>query len=477
MARVDPAMTLRTGLTLSTTLIVSACLPDLASDFDFDDSARVLVSFPASEADVVPAALTSMERTLLQVPGLQRVRSVGCAGGGAVLVHLAGDDGLAANGLDPAAVVHGSIDAAKLALPAGSGPATVRALHDDLALLTVHGDDVFAARAWVDEALVPAVKAVGGVYDVVVVGGRTELQLRVDPERLIAADVSVAEVLAAVKSASDLDKAEVKRLPGDVTIFLRDVARVEEAPAGEKLRKDGGIEVRVRGHRAARASVRRVLKALVSPPGIRASLLDGHSVETVTLLVARRGRGGANEAADAASAAAAAVNAAFADVAAAALSVPGIHTFRRGRSLQLTLDRERLRTRGFTSAEASAVADVATAATSGLRVKSARGPLKVVLGAVSTPEALMQTRVLTTRNGQGVRLFDVARATLAEEQRRERLELHEARRLRLSFDAGVRQRALPELEARLGAIRGARPGVQIVIERDGDTAPLDVVCP
>jgi hypothetical protein len=101
----------------------------------------------------------------------------------------------------------------------------------------------------------------------------------------------------------------------------------------------------------------------------------------------------------------------------------------------------------------------------------------VVLGAVSTPEALMQTRVLTTGAGHAVRLFDVARATLAEEQRRERLELHDARRLRLSFDAGVRQRALPELEARLEAIRVARPGVQIVVERDGDTAPLDVVCP
>jgi len=462
-----------TGLALS----LSGCLPELVSDFDFDDSARVLVAFPAREADAVPAALVALERTMLATPGLQRIRSVGCAGGGAVLVHLDGDDGLAAGGLDPAAVVHGTIDTAKLALPAGSGPATVRALHDDLALLTVHGADVFATRAWIDDTLVPAVKAVGGVYDVAVSGGRTEPRLQVDPERLIAADVSVAEVLAAAKAASDLDKAEVKRLPGDVTIFLRDVARFEEAPAGEKLRKDGGIEVRVRGHRTARAAARRALKALTPPEGIQAAILDGHSVETVTVLVARRGRGGAAEAADAAAAAEAAVNAAFADVAAAALSVPGVHTFRRGRSLQLTLDRERLTGRGFTAAEASAVADVATAATTGLMVKSARGPLRVVLGAVSTPEALMQTRVLTTGAGHAVRLFDVARATLAEEQRRERLELHDARRLRLSFDAGVRQRALPELEARLEAIRAARPGVQIVVERDGDTAPLDVVCP
>jgi multidrug efflux pump subunit AcrB len=473
MVRSALALTVSTGLALST----SACLPELVSDFGFDGSARVLVAFPAREAEVVPAALTALERTLLEVPGLQRVRSVGCAGGGAVLVHLAGDDGLAAGGLDPAAVVHGTIAAAKLALPAGSGPATVRSLHDDLALLTVHGDDIFAARAWVDETLVPAVKAVGGVYDVAVMGGRTELQLRVDPERLIAADVSVAEVLAAAKAASDLDKAEVKRLPGDVTISLRDVARLEEAPAGEKLRKDGGIEVRVRGHRAARASVRRVLKDLAPPAGTRFALLDGHSVETVTLLVARRGRGGAAEANDVASAADAAVDAAFADVAAAALSVPGIHTFRRERRLQLTLDRERLTARGFTAAEAAAAADVATAATTGLMVKSVRGPLRVVLGAVSTPEALMRTRVLTTRDGQAVRLFDVTRATLAEEQRRERLELHDARRLRLSFDAGVRQRALPQLEARLEAIRAARPGVQIVVERDGDTAPLDVICP
>lgn len=462
-----------TGLLLSS----SACLPELVSDFDFDDSARVLVSFPAREADAVPAGLAALERTLHSVPGLQRVRSVGCAGGGAVLVHLAVDDGLAANGLDPAALVHGTIDAAKLALPAGSGPAAVRALHDDLALLTVHGDDVFAARAWVDDTLVPAVKGVGGVYDVAIVGGRTERQLRLDPERLIAADVSVAEVLAAVKAASDLDKAEVKRLPGDVTIFLRDVARLEDAPAGEKLRKDGGIEVRVRGHRAARSSARRAIKALAPPAGLQVAVLDGHSIETVTLLVARRGRGGAAEDAAAAVAADAAVNAAFADVAAAALSVPGVHTYRRGRALQLTLDRERLTARGFTAAEASAVADVATAATTGLTVKSARGPLKVVLGAVSTPEALMRTRVLTTSAGHAVRLFDVARATLAEEQRRERLELHDARRLHLSFDAGVRQRALPELEARLEAIRAARPGVQIVVERDGDTAPLDAVCP
>ncbi len=33
-------------------------------------------------------------------------------------------------------------------------------------------------------------------------------------------------------------------------------------------------------------------------------------------------------------------------------------------------------------------------------------PLRVVLGAVSTPEALMQTRVLTTGAGHAVRLFE-----------------------------------------------------------------------
>lgn len=458
-------------------LVGGACLPDLVSDFDFGaDTARVLVRFPATEADVVSAALSVLERTLVTLPGLQRVRSVGCASGGAVLVHIDADAAT-----DHAGAVHAVLDTAGVRLPAGSGPAQVQAVFDDLLLLTVHGDDVFAARAWVDATLVPALASVPGVYGTTVVGGRTEPQLRLDPERMLATDLSLQEVLGAVKAASDLDKAEVKRLPGNVTIYLRDVARLVDAPAGERLRKDGGIEVRVRGHRSARAAAARALRSVTPPDGLNVVALDGHSVETVTVLVSRRGRGGAVEtsAADVAAAAAveAAVDAVFADVAAAALSVPGVHTFRRGRSVQLTLDRDRLTSRGLSTRDAAAVADVAAAATSGLVVKTARGPLKVVFGAVSTPEALLQTRVLTSSGGQPVRLFDVARATLVEEQRRERVELHEARRLRLSFDAGVRQRALPELEARLEAIRAARPGVAVVVERDGDTAPLDQVCP
>lgn len=453
-------------------IVGTSCLPDLVSDFDLDDdSARVLVSFPATEADTVAAGLAAVEGATAGLPGLQRIRSVGCATGGAVLLHI--DDDQSA---DHAGAVHAAI-AAGARLPPGSGPARVQAVADDLLLLSVRGDDVFAARDWVDDVLAPALSAVPGVYEVKAVGGATEPQLRLDPERMLATDLSVQEVLAAVKAASNLDKAEVKRLPGNVTIFLRDVARLEDAPAGERLRRDGGIEVRVRGHSSAVGAATKAVRALTPPATLQLATLDGHSVETVTVLVSRRGRGGAPEEPGAAKAASSAVDAVFADVAAAALSVPGVHTFRRGRALQLTIDRHRLTARGLASHEAAMVGDVAAAATTGLMVKTARGPLKVVFGAESTPEALLQTRLFTTASGQPVRLFDVARATLVEEQRRERIELHEARRLRLSFDAGVRQRALPELEARLAAIRSARPGVQVVVERDGDTAPLDVVCP
>jgi hypothetical protein len=103
--------------------------------------------------------------------------------------------------------------------------------------------------------------------------------------------------------------------------------------------------------------------------------------------------------------------------------------------------------------------------------------LRLVVAAVSTPEALMRTRVASRSDGTAVRLFDVARATVVDEQRRDRVDQHDARRLRLSFDAGVRQRALDELEARLAAISTAKPGVSIVVERDRDSAPLDAVCP
>lgn len=450
-----------------------------------DAGTRVLVTIPANEAEAVPGGVAVVERALASLPGLRRLRSVGCATGGAVLLEL---DGAPANdgAADPAARVHTTLVTNKGAVPAGAGPIAITPIDDDLVLMSVRADDVFAARAFVDASMVPALRAIPGVRDVVVSGGRLERQLRLDPERLLATDVSLPEVLATVKAASDLNKAEVKRLPGNVSIFLRDVARVELAPAGERVRKDGGIEVRVRGHHSAAGAAARAARAIVPPAGMAVAMLDDDSVEVVTVLVTRLGANGAIDGAgpngrdsDSAviSAANAAVDAAFADVAAAALGVPGVHTFRRSRTVSLTLDRARLVQQGLSAREIATITETAAIATTGLMVETASGPLRLVVAAVSTPEALLRTRVATRSDGAPVRLFDVARATVVDEQRRDRVDQHDARRLRLSFDAGVRQRALDELEARLAAISRAKPGVSIVVERDRDSAPLDAVCP
>jgi multidrug efflux pump subunit AcrB len=468
------------GATMSIVLgfMTGACRPELLSRFGDEEATRVLVSFRSPDAARVSSSLAAVERAIAARPSVMRIRSVGCSDGGAVVVHVALPNDARSHSraarVEAAAAFREALDDV---VPGATVSATP--LHDDLAALAVHplDDDIFATRAWIESVLRPRLMAVDGVSDVAVVGGRTELQLRIDPERLLAADISIAEVLTAIKIASDLRKAELKRLPGDVTIFLRDVAVIEQAPVGEPLRRDGGISVRVRGAREATDAVAHAIAALPPPSTIRLAVLDGDSTETVNVLVVRKG--GASDVADDAAVAVAerAVDAAFADVAAAALSVPGVHSFRRGRRLQLTLDRERFAARGFSTTEAAAAADIAAVTTSGLVVLSARGPLRVVLAAPSTPEALMQTRVLTTASGQVLRLFDIARAALTEEQRREQLDGRVARRLRLSLDAGARTRALAELDARLEAIGAARPGVLIVVEKDGDTAPLDGVCP
>ena len=430
---------------------------------------RVLVAMPAREADAAPLGVAVVERALSSMTGLRHQRSVSCTAGGAVLVHVDDSD-------DPAALVHAAIVAHQGALPAGADPISVTAIDDDLLLVSVRADDVFAARAFVDATLVPVLRNVTGVTSVVVSGGRMERQLRLDPERLLATDVSLPEVLAAARMASDLDKVEVKRLPGNVAILLRDVARVEWAPAGERVRKDGGIEVRVRGHRRATGPATRALLAVAPPAGTNVAVLDDDSVEVVTVLVSRQGP--ASEADGSAVVAAnAAVEAAFADVAAAALGVPGVHTFRRSRTVSLTLDRARLVAQGLSPGEIATISETATVATSGLMLPTAEGPLRVVIATASTPEALMRTRVATRADGAAVRLFDIARASLVDEQRHDRVDQHNARRLRLSFDAGVRQRALAELETRLAAIATARPGISVVVERDRDTAPLDGLCP
>jgi multidrug efflux pump subunit AcrB len=438
-----------------------------------DDDARVLVKFPAREAQAVHGAITALERRLITLPGLSTMRSVGCADGGAILLRI---DAKAVASGDHAAAVRDAIVAGTEQLPAGAGAIDVKAIADDIGVFTVRAADVFAARAFVDDELAPALEDIPGVYDVVVSGGHTENTIRLDPERLLATDLSVHEVVSAIKVASDLDKVIVKQLPGNVSIFLRDVARLEVAPVGERLRKDGGVEVRVRGHNSARSAAAAVARGIARPTDVVVVALDEDSVEVVTVVVARAGRGGA-EGGDIVDVAERAVDAAYADVTAAALSVPGVHTYRRGRHLSLTLDRDRLVRRGLSAADIATVTSAAAAATTGLMVETHAGPWRVIFGAVSTPEALLKTRIFGRTGTAPVRLFDVARATQVEEQREDRIDGRSARRLRLSFDAGVRKRSLDELERRIAAIAAARPGVQVVTERDSDVAPLDAVCP
>lgn len=438
---------------------------------------RVVVSLRAAEAPAVTAALNAIERAVATTPGLVAVRSVGCTTGGAVVVETATS---VTSASATQAAVHTALSAIASTLPPGVSDVKVQALGDDVRLLSVRADDPFVARRFVDDSLLPAIRAISGVVEVRISGGRREPQLAIDPERLLAADVSLPEVLTTLRTASDLDKAVIKSSPAGV-VHLRDVATQQDASAAEPLRKDGGVEVRIRGALSSTGAVDAAIAAVPVPRGIAVKSLDNDSVEVVTVLVARDARGqaqGNDPAADAV--ADGAVDAAFADVAAAALSIPGIHTFRRGRSLQLTLDPQRVAALGLGTPERRALADVTALATDGLVVPTKTGPVRALLGAAATPEALLRTRVATRKTADGtdgVALFDVARAAFVEEQRHERLDFRPARRLRLSFDAGVRKPALAELDTRIAAIQQARPGLVVVVERDHDTAPLDAVCP
>ncbi len=461
-------------LALTALSALSACSSSLLTGDN--DTRRVVVSLRAAEAEAVAKAVVVVEGAVARVPGVVSVRSVGCASGGVVVVEHSGGTTVA-----PTTAVHEALTAAASTLPVGISPLRVMGLGDDLRLLSVRGADPFVARAFVDSDLLARLQAVAGVSEVLVSGGRRERQLRLDPERLLAADIGLPEVLTAIRTASDLDKAVLKFGAGGAQVLLRELSVTEIGSAGEPVRKDGGVEVRVRGAAASAGAVDDIISSVVVPSSLSMAVLDASSVEVVTVLVARDS-GDLQQQGDPVVAAAAdsAVDAAFADVAAASLAIPGVHTFRRGRSLQLTLDRQRLNSLGLNSNERAGLADVVAVATSGLELQTAQGPLRVLLGTAATPEALLRTRVANRRvNGvnQPVRLFDVARAAFIEEQRAERVDLRPARRLRLSFDAGVRKRALADLDTRLDAISKARPGISIVVERDDDTAPLDAICP
>lgn len=462
------------------TLSSSSCQPGAAIDLDGwlgTPPARVLLRVDAAEAAAVDDVVRLGERAVAALPGVISVRTVACPVGAGLLVSLRQD----AVGDDPARAALDAVEAAR-----SEAPAEVRAmrLHSealapDIAVIAVKRDaahpdtGAVALRQWTDTVLVPWLEQVPGVYAVAVSGGAVERQVQLDPERLLAAGVTVPEVLAAVASASSLDKAVVKSR-GSLNIRVGDVATVQETPAGEPLRRDGGIEVIVRGV-AATGAIAAALRAATSatPPPGRAVLLDADSVEVLHVLVSRKGGPLTAEVR-------AAVDAATDDVAAAALSVPGVHAFRRPRRLALTLDRRRLERAGFDARTLDDATRVSQVATTGLMVKTSGGEVRVVLGTVATPEALMRTTVGTRQTSSGpqpVRLFDVARATMVEEDRRDRVDYKEARRLRLSIDVGARATALRALDERLSAIAAARPGIDIRLERDREAAPLERVCP
>lgn len=459
----------RLALSLSAASVLLAGCPQLRALVSPSSSSRVIVALDAGEAESVGKALAVVERAVVGVPGVVHVRSVGCTTGGAAIIE----------GSANATAVHAAVSAVAQALPPGISPLRVDTIAADVRVLSVRAADPFAARAFVDTSLLPALQALGDV-GVVVSGARREKQVRIDPERLLAADVALPEVLTTIRTASDLDKAVIKSSPLG-TIRLRDVAVIDTGSAGEPLRKDGGVQVRVRGNASRGSAIDAAIATAPLPTGVSVATLDADSVEVVTILVSREGAPQQQPDPVVVAAADSAVDAAWADVAAAALAIPGVHTFRRGRHLQLTLDRQRVEALGLNSSERQGLADVASIATTGLQLTTrGGGSMRVLLGTAATPEALLSTRVATRRTGTTttpVRLFDVARAAFVEEQRLERVDGRSARRLRLSLDAGVRKVALADLDTRLAAIRAARPGIAVTVERDGDTAPLDVVCP
>jgi hypothetical protein len=400
----------------------------------------------AAAAAVVEAALATPE---LSSGGL---RASTCARGGAVVLSTS------APAVSAVAHARAALQAPQAAQKLGSVTVEIAARSEVIADFAVRGPDPFSTRDAVDSVLLPALRSIAGADAFEVHGGRRERRVALDAERLLAADVALPEVLDALRTASSLEQAVVKTSP---LVRLTDVADLGLAPAGETLRRDGALEVVVRGHRRARRSMIDAARRVTLPAGVTLVALDDASDEQIAVRV--RGAADVDE------------------LRRALLSIPGARPVAPAAALHLALDKSGARARGLSPEVAGRLV---RAADDGIVVAAAGGPVRVVLAAATTPEALLS--VVVARQGAAVdgdggagpvRLFDVARGATGVLERLDRLDRQSATRVRLRFDAGARKAALADVDAAIADWSSRHPQAFAVVERAHDVPVFDDVCP
>ncbi|MDP2342422.1 MAG: efflux RND transporter permease subunit [Deltaproteobacteria bacterium] len=406
---------------------------------------HVRIGLKGTDAQV---AVAVVERAVESVAGKASVRTVACSDAAVVSVSMgAGNADVAA-----AAAVNEAL--AKVAMPPHV-TVDVRAVADEIVVFAVRGPDPFVARKFVDAQLKGALSSVAGVVVVKVVGGKQEKQVRVDLERLMARDLTLSEVAAAAGGGASLEATVVRDPdaapndgmmkavlppPGPNAVLLTDVASVGLASAGEPLRRDGAVEVRVLGSAAARVAVLKAALGVSAPEGITVSALDDDSIEGVDVVVVDG------------------TAAQLQDVQRAALSIPGVRLADEPYSVRVVVDTVRAALIGVHVHDVERVA--AMAAGDGLVLLRNTENVVVRLDRAMGPELLGQLVVARTPAGP-VRLGDVARIE-SSAPRSDRLDGKPLARVRVLFDVGVRKIALASLERELRALKG----VQASIERD-----------
>lgn len=385
------------------------------------------------EVDGAAAAVDAVFAAASALPDVVQVHATTCRGRGHVSVSGVATDVVAAA-------------VAGLALPDG-GRATVQSPAAEVAVFVVKGADPFATRAVVDAELLPRLARVPGVERVFVQGGDRDEEVHVDLARLIAAGVTLPEVIQAAGGAASLESVIVKSVkpastttsepepapslvkaappppvPGEVRVTLKDVADIGSFPVGPPLRRDGGIEVRVYGS-ADRAAV--LAAAVVDDKGVSVAVLDDDSVEAVDVVL--------NAKADID-----ALRRTFA-------ALPGVTIVELPTVVDVVIDEARAQKLGVPLTNIRTVVAAATTGTTLVR------NTKNVTLRVETPSAELLSQ-LELQNG--ARLYDVATVQMVPAIARERVNRDEAVRLRLHFGVGVRKNALAAIERTTRSVGG-----------------------
>lgn len=145
----------------------------------------------------------TIERTLLAAPGVTRVRSTSGMGLSAVFVEFDWGSDVYRN----RQIVQERLQIARARLPEGALPTLgpIASLIGQIQLLGVlreDGGDPVEMRAWVDRVLRLRLLAIPGVSQVLVQGSaRQELLVELDPARMLALGVEIADVADAIRRA------------------------------------------------------------------------------------------------------------------------------------------------------------------------------------------------------------------------------------------------------------------------------------